>query len=112
MKMNSVRMTIAALAAATLLCGCGRPKPSWTERREPTTDAERKAVAEHVERILSATPTTLSGRDQDWDDAIAEAHQQARISLCRPTLWEWQGNGFLEGGGEYTGRWKYAEEAK
>lgn len=102
---------MAALAAATLLCGCGRPEPIWTERRVPTTDAERQAVAEHVERILASTPKSLGGHDQDWDDAIAEAHRQARASLCRPTLWEWQGDSFL-GGGEYTGRWKYAEEAK
>ena len=51
---SKLRITVAALAAATLLCGCGQPKPEWIERRVPTTDDERKAIAEHVEHILAA----------------------------------------------------------
>jgi hypothetical protein len=93
---------LALCILAAVCVGCGA---SWTERREPTTDAERKAVAEHVQKILAVTPSTLGGHDQDWDDAIAEAHRQARATLCRPTLWEWDGN-------NYTGRWKYSTEIK
>ena len=94
-------MKILILPIALLLCGC---EPDWILRNEPTTDAERKAVVEHVERIIGATPKTLSGHDQDWDDAIAEAHRQARKSLCRPTMWEYSQH--------YTGRWKYTTEVK
>lgn len=101
-------MRILLLLSAILLVGCERT--TWCERREPTTDAERKAVAEHAERILAATPKTLSGHDQDWDDAIAQAHRSAAYYLCRPTLWEWHEGGFFKPGCEFTGRWKYIDQ--
>jgi hypothetical protein len=93
-----------------IFAGCARTE--WIERREPTTEAERKAVAEQAEKILAATPRVLSGRDQDWDDAIAEAYRQARQTSVRLTYWEWEGNGFPEGGGTFTGRWRYANNTE
>lgn len=96
------------IASSALLVGCGHRE--WILKHEPTTDAERKAVAEHVEKILSATPKTLSGHDQDWDDAIAMAHRQAVEYLCRPTLWEYFNGGMFGPIGGYTGRWKYTEQ--
>lgn len=97
------------LLCLAILIFCSGCAPSWILKYEPTTDAERKAVAAHVEGILSATPRTLSGHDQDWDDAIMAANRAACQALCRPTLWEYQGD---MNGGQYTGRWKYAEELK
>lgn len=76
---------------------------TWSIYRVPTTDKERTAVAEMVQRIMSATPRTLSGHDQDWDDAIKAATKSATETLCRPTMWESRG-------GVRTGRWKYVEE--
>lgn len=100
--------TILVVIASALLVGCSREsRTEWILKQEPTTDAERKAVAEHVERILSATPKTLSGHDQDWDDAIEMAHRQAAKYLCKPTLWEWVNAGYGSG---YTGRWKYSQQ--
>jgi hypothetical protein len=96
---------IPAIALALLLCGC-EEKRWWVVRNEPTTDAERQAVAEQVARILSSAPATLSGHDQDWDDAIRQATESAKESLCKPTLWEC---------GDFrvwTGRWRYLEEIK
>lgn len=101
----NTKQAIIGLLASVIMCGCGVYEPQWVLRHEPTTDAERKAVAEHVERILAATPKTLSGNDQDWDDAIRAAHANAKETLCRPTLWEWVPR-------EFTGRWKYVEETK
>jgi len=93
---------------AILLVGCERT--TWVERHDPTTDVERKAVAEHAERILSATPKSLNGHDQDWDDAIAQAHRDAARYLCRPTLWEWYDGGLFKPGFGLTGRWKYMDQ--
>lgn len=85
-----------------MLTGC---EPRWIERYEPTTQAERVAVLAHAEKILAATPHTLSGHDQDWDDAITEAHRQARRVVCVPTYWE-----IVETNA--TGRYRYAQEVK
>lgn len=90
-----------AAAFFLLLVSCEK---SWTERRVPTTDAERQAVTAHVEKVLSgAIPANVAGDDQDLERLIYAAHQEARITLCRPTLWE------TDTSGSYTGRWKYNE---
>jgi hypothetical protein len=39
-------------------------------------------VAQHVENIMQATPSSLSGHDQDWDDAIYRAHSEAKDLFC------------------------------
>ncbi len=96
---------IVAIAVIVTLTSCDDSKTQyWAERQVPTTDEERRAVAEQVAKILAATPRTLSGDDQDWDDAIEAATKSARESLCRPTLWEHKGYGL------WTGKWKYIEE--
>lgn len=97
------------LVLALILTGC-EPRYGWQERFQPTTDAERRAVAEHAERILAATPRELSGHDQDWDDAIAMAHSQACRAICRPTFWEWKDT--PGGSWQFTGRWRYAEQVQ
>ena len=93
--------------------GCA-PTPRWIESYEPTTDAERKAVAETVEKIISATPKTLSGDDQDWDDAISEATRSDKTIHCRKVMLEFNQPEFFGNWskGGYTGRWKYADELK
>lgn len=91
-------MKALVVACVLCLCGCGR---TWNVRNVPTTAEERAAVAEHAREVLSAIPKTLSGDDQDWDDSIREAHEQAREILCEPTLWEWD-----RGECRYTGNWK------
>ena len=96
------------IISSTLLVGCGHRE--WILRHEPTTDAERKAITEHVEKILSATPKTLSGHDQDWDDAILAAHREAENTLCRPTMWEYINGGMFGPFSGFTGRWKYTEQ--
>jgi hypothetical protein len=45
----------------------------------------------------------IAGHDQDWDDTIRAAHDEARRLLCRPTLW-WRA------GGEFTGQWRYVPQ--
>lgn len=103
---DGVKLSALALVAgsAFILTGCG-PQIWWQERHTPTTDAERKAVAEQEEKILAATPTTLAGHDQDWDDAIKAAHDAACKTQCRVTLWEMA---------DYnaTGKWRYADANK
>lgn len=77
------------LAAVLLFAGCSN-KIRWIEERELVNDSARQAAAQHAEKILGATPTTLSGHDQDWDDAIAEAEKQARNLFARRMLREWE----------------------
>lgn len=94
-----------------LLCAGCKDSYLWREGREPMTEAEHKAVAEMTERILAATPRSLSGHDQDWDDAIVAAQRAARESVCKLRLFE-----YLESPGrptyERTGRWKDLEQAQ
>jgi len=95
---------IAIAAVAALTASCVEIRFTWVERQIPTTDKERQAVAQHVEAIIpSMLPEQLGGDDQDLEEIIIEAHNEARKSFCRPTIWEWNGN-------HYTGRWKYSEE--
>jgi hypothetical protein len=96
--------SIVGLCCALLLTSCDEPKTYWSIRYEPTTDAERQAVAEQVRQIMAATPSTLSGFEQDWDKAIEAATKSAKETLCRPTLWEHPGFG------NWTGRWKHLED--
>jgi hypothetical protein len=101
-------LLIALLAFA--LVGC-EDEVSWHERTVPTTQAEHDAIAKHVETILSTNlPKELSGDDQDLEDVIEAAHREARNSLCRPTMWEWRGEGGLSAKGGFTGRWRYVEQ--
>lgn len=90
-----------------LLVSC-EEQTTWEVRYEPTTEAERQAVAEQVRAIMASTPGTLSGDDQDWDDFIEAATKSAKQTLCRPTIWERRGNR-LE---SWTGYWKYLSEQK
>jgi hypothetical protein len=93
------------LLLTLLLTGCGKV---YVERRVPTTDAQRQAIAAHAEKLLAATPHTLAGHDQDWDDAIKQAEEKAMLIYCPPTYWEWDRTNST-----WTGRWHYAEgEAK
>lgn len=104
---NSISNRLASgLGVLLLLSGCGESedKLHWTVRREPMTEAECRAVSDQVVRIMASTPKTLSGHDQDWDDAIKAATASAKETLCRPTLWESRNYGRL------TGKWRYLDE--
>jgi hypothetical protein len=102
MNRRSLFSKLAALFVI-FLAGCEDDKMYWSERHEPTTDVERQAVAEQVQKIMAATPRTLSGSDQDWDDAIDAATRSAKATCCRTTLWEHVGFG------NWTGKWRYAD---
>ncbi len=90
---------VLLLCLSIVLCGCEEQR-FWRIDQMPLTEAERKAVADQEARILAGTPHTLSGHDQDWDDAIAAAHKAAIESCCEPRLFE-----VLEYGIK-TGNWK------
>lgn len=93
--------TLPILTLAVTLCSCDN---QWVERRIPTTEEERQMVKQHVEAIIpDMLPETLGGSDQDLEDIVIEAHNEARNSFCRPTMWEHDGSGF-------TGRWRYSEQ--
>lgn len=102
--------TTILMAMVALLTGCG--STSWIEQATPTTDAERTAVAQHVEAVLK-TPWVMSGDDQDWEDVVNATYAQARLSLCRKTFWEYRVAGmFSSEASGYTGQYRYADEAK
>ena len=106
---NSNNIGVCGLLGLALLTGCAR-SPVWVERHIPTTDAERTAVAAMIEKVLAATPLTLSGRDQDWDDAIAEARRTAEETICRPTYWERAPAAPYDQNWVYTGKWRYGDK--
>lgn len=105
MKKNLLCLCVVVLAV--MCVGC-EGDTFWRLKYVPTTDAEHKAVAEEIARIMASTPHQLSGHDQDWDDAIIEAKKAACEALCQPTMWEWRD----EGGANWqeTGRFKRVME--
>lgn len=112
--LNSKRFKPCSCVLSLLLClllvGCGGT--SWSERVVPTTDAERRAIAEHVERMLD-TPYVMSGDDQDWEDVVDSTYREATILFVRKTYWEWYGCGMFDSRPSgYTGRWRYADETE
>jgi hypothetical protein len=102
--MKKYIVLFSSLVVLSCLTACA-PTINWHERKEPTTDEERKLILEHVAKLLSTTPQSLAGDDQDWEDAIAEAHRRAKEIACKTTYWE-----YIDG--RPTGRWRYAEEIK
>lgn len=104
------RMKALALIvlAAVMGVGCFQSSPIWQMRNVPTTEVEREKVSQETEKILAATPKSLAGHDQDWDDAIAEANRVACETWCKPTLWERAPIG-SSGLWDYTGNWKKTE---
>lgn len=94
-----------AIVAVCALCSCSDDdgQKYWHVRYEPTTPEEQMAVAEQVKAIMAATPTTLSGDTQNWQQAIEAATKSAKESLCKPTLWE----SYVFG--RWTGKWKHLD---
>ena len=88
------------IVLSILLAGC---KPSWYPDRKVETDDERKAVSALESTLLSRIPSTLSGHDQDWDDAIQAAHSVSVETVCKTRQYEWQPE---FGGGHYTGKYR------
>lgn len=83
------------------LIGCGT---YYAEDNKPMTDKERLCVQVVETDILSKTPKTLSGHDQDWDDAIKTAHKAACKSCCPSRLFEYDRQSQL-----WTGKYKEIE---
>lgn len=96
---------VFAFVVALTLCSCSdeNGRKYWHLRYEPTTPEEQKAVAEQVKAIMAGTPMTLSGDDQNWQEAIEAATKSAKESLCKPTLWE------SYSFGRWTGKWKHLD---
>lgn len=92
--------TLIAIASLIALSSCS--ERTERERFIPTTEAERKAVAEHVEKVIQL-PKSLSGDDQDLEDVINAAYEQAHKTLCRPSYWE-------TNEGRYSGHWHYGDD--
>lgn len=94
--------------ALALSIGCN-VEPRWKLDYRPITQEERDAVDRHVKEVISLTKRdlTVSGSDQDIEDWVEEIYKQARMSLCRPRLFEYIGDGYTE-----TGRYRDYTEAK
>lgn len=85
----------AIIMFCSVLTGCSS---QWYAEQRPETAEERKAVADHEAQLLSTIPTTLSGRDQDWDDVVSTVHKIAVQTHCKTRLYEYFGG--------YTGKMK------
>jgi len=77
-----------------LLIGC---ESNWYIRNLPETDSERKCVERVQLKLISNTPKSLAGHDQDWDDAINAAHRVAVDTCCKPRLYEFASGGIMTG---------------
>lgn len=91
---------ISLLLVLLVLCGCKEQPNAWVVRHVPTTQEERKVVAEMVVKLCEVSNPKS---DEEPEDMIAQAETTACRVLCRPTMWEW---------GEYreTGKWRYVED--
>lgn len=99
-------MRIIAIIVLLTLCGCS--ETVWIERRVPITDEHRKSIVGHVESVTKCLPQSISGDDQDLEYVINAAYDGGTRAICPITYWEYHANGFPEGGGEFTGKWRYA----
>ncbi len=91
-------LCVIGIAICVPLLGCGT---TWVTDRKIETPEERKCVAEHELKLLGKVPSTLSGHDQDWDDAIEAAHAAAINTCCATRAYE-----FKRGSDGYTGRYR------
>jgi len=95
------------LTSLFLFCIVGCNDPYWRFEQAPETPQERIAVAQLEIDILKAVQlNSLSGHDQDWDDAIKMAHKVAIKTICKKRLYE------VNSTGAYTGRMKEIKEGE
>lgn len=80
-----------------LFTSCGIIENEWRVYHEPANDAERAAASEHVQKVMQYFPKSAGGNDQDYDDALRVAHDEARHLFCTPVLVEIQSNGHPTG---------------
>jgi hypothetical protein len=85
-KFNRIGSSVLLCGLILLLCGC---ENTWHPKRQIETPEERRCVVEQEARIMSNVPKTLSGHDQDWDDAIKAAHNVAVESCCKTRQYEY-----------------------
>ncbi len=71
-----------------LINGC--TESHWSPHRKIETKEERACVMKEERTLLRNVPRTLSGHDQDWDDAIKAAHEAAIDTCCATRLYEWE----------------------
>ena len=87
-------MKYSIILLALLLSGCSDYE---SMSYLPVTPEEQKCVQETQIKIISSTPKSLAGHDQDWDDAIKAANDVANKSCCKPRMWLKDFNGFHKG---------------
>jgi hypothetical protein len=100
-----ISLVISTVIFILFISGCvGQPQETWVLKNVPTTPEEQKAVADHVNKVLSAFPSKVSGDDQDLEDVVEATYARACQVLCRPSLWKYNCYN-----GQFTGEWKYVE---
>lgn len=109
---------ILILSLAPIGAGCVKTETYWgapSSWDAPLTTQQKQQVADHAAKILAATPRSLAGDDQDWDDAIQQAHREAKAIYSPLVQFEYhrEGGFFLTASfAEKTGRWRYVESAQ
>lgn len=72
-------------ALAVMLSGC--ENKTWIkEDGVCITPEEKQKAAEIAKSFFQNTPRSLSGNDQDLDDAISTAAYQSRIMYCSNSI--------------------------
>jgi formate dehydrogenase assembly factor FdhD len=92
------------LVFCLFLAGCGTYNVT---EHIPQTQEERDCVIKVEQELMSRVPKTLSGHDQDWDDAIKAAHNAALNTCVQPVLVEYKSFG-----NEPTGKIKKYSKAQ
>lgn len=97
-------IVLAIFGPIAFMAHYGKGDTQWVVEKRPETPEEREAVAREEKSILAHAPHSLSGHDQDWDDAIRAVHYMEVSTACKSRLYEKinrGGNNWV-----YTGRVK------
>ena len=88
MKRRTVLFVGSMALLSFLFIGCN--SSNWHPQRKVETESERKCVMQEERALLRNVPRTLSGHDQDWDDAIKAAHEAAIQTCCATRIYEYR----------------------
>ncbi len=82
----------------------------WDTRKRCVTQEQVDKASSLAKDFLSSTPNTLSGDDQDYDDAVIAAKNTAIEIACPTVLVEYTKTHM--GYPRETGKWKYTTEVE
>ncbi len=89
---------LIVLLSLLTLAGCDPNETYWANKTVCLTDAQREKAATLTSTFLAATPKSIGGDDQDWEDAINAAAYRAIDISCPEVSVEYNRNTHRETG--------------